>query len=132
MKSILRQNLNIKTHMVNSQLVDAFLAEEDVFTNDNYILNTSKEEAGKYFVSDMLHLNEHGVRMYANGLKVTICKALEIAASYGQGSGNRRGSWRRGGFDRGFAGGARGYWHNGNNNRNGHFRGGTSFGGRPF
>lgn len=47
-----KQNLNIKTHMVNSQLVDAYSAEEDVFTDDNNVLNTSKEEAGKYFVLD--------------------------------------------------------------------------------
>ena len=71
--------LNVKAQKFNTQIFECYMEHEDVRVNDNCNLSLRPDQVEKFFdEEDAVHLNDHGTRVFAHNIKVSIANTLGV------------------------------------------------------
>ena len=70
--------LKINAQLYNAKLMERFVDNPNIYICDNSNLSLRPESFGRFFNDDKIHINEDGAEVFANNIKFSVCKSLNI------------------------------------------------------
>ena len=70
--------LKINAQLYNVKLMERFVDNPNIYICDNSNLSLRPESFRRFFNDDKIHINEEGAKVFANNIKFSICKSLNI------------------------------------------------------
>ena len=70
--------LKINAQLYNAKRMGRFVDNPNIYICDNSNLSLRPESFSRFFNDDKIHINEEGAKVFANNIKFSICRSLNI------------------------------------------------------